>query len=221
MQVFETFRSIQGEGTRAGLAMWIVRLAGCDLACAYCDTPAARDAAAGRAASVESLVEEIDAAPLPWVLITGGEPLLQAAEVNRLADALIGRGCAGHGPPGRGRAREVLVETSGAHPIDLLDPRCVRIVDLKTPGSGMADRTCWRNVDLLTERDEVKFVLTGRADYEWAKDVVRQHGLLDRATVLFGAAAPALEPRALAGWILEDRLPVRLNVQLHKVLGLP
>ncbi len=209
MQVFETFRSIQGEGTRAGLPTWIVRLAGCDLACAYCDTPAARDPAAGRVATVESLVAAVEAAPLPWVLITGGEPLLQAAEVNRLADALIGRG------------REVLVETSGAHPIDLVDPRCVRIVDLKTPGSGMADRMCRRNVDLLTERDEVKFVLTGRADYEWAKEVVERHGLLGRATVLFGPAAPMLEPRVLAGWILEDRLPVRLNVQLHKVLGLP
>ena len=209
MQVFEIFSSIQGEGTRAGLPMVFVRLAGCDLACAYCDTPAARDPRAGREMSVEAVVEAGAAAPLPWVLITGGEPLLQAAETGRLAEALLARG------------REVLIETSGAHPIDALDPRVVRIVDFKTPGSGMADRTWWHNVDLLTPRDEVKFVLTGRADYDWAKEVVRRHDLPDRVAVLFGAAAPMLSPRVLAEWILADRLPVRLNVQLHKVLGLP
>jgi len=210
MQVFETFRSLQGEGTRTGLPMWFVRVAGCDLACAYCDTSAARDPAAGHAVSVEALVREMAAAPLPAVLITGGEPLLQADEVNRLAAALLADG------------REVLLETSGAHAVDLVaDPRVVRIVDFKTPGSGMADRMCPRNVDLLTPRDEAKFVLTGRADYEWARTFVERHDLIGRTTVLFGAAAPALEPRTLAEWILDDRLPVRLNVQLHKWLGLP
>ena len=209
MRVFEIFRSIQGETTRAGLPTWFVRLAGCDLACTYCDTAAARDPAAGRAMTIAEVLAAIATPALPHVAITGGEPMHQVAEVNALIAALASAG------------RKILVETNGAHPIDALDPRAVRIVDVKTPGSGMAERMLWRNLDLVRPGDEVKFVLTGPADYEWAKDVVRQHGLLDRATVLFGAAAPTLEPRTLAGWILEDRLPVRLNVQLHKVLGLP
>jgi 7-carboxy-7-deazaguanine synthase len=117
--------------------------------------------------------------------------------------------------------REVLVETNGAHPIDALDPRAVRIVDVKTPGSGMADRMCLRNLDLVTPRDEVKFVLTGRKDYDWSKDVLARHRLAGRTTVLFGAAAPLLDSATLARWILDDGLPVRLNVQLHKMLGLP
>lgn len=209
MRVFEIFRSIQGETTRVGLPMAFVRVAGCDLACSYCDTPDARPTDAGRDMTVAEVLARLDETGLPWCMITGGEPLLQAAETGRLAEALLARG------------REVLIETSGAHPIDALDPRVVRIVDFKTPGSGMADRTWWHNVDLLTPRDEVKFVLTGRADYDWAKEVVRRHDLPDRVAVLFGAAAPMLSPRVLAEWILADRLPVRLNVQLHKVLGLP
>ncbi|MBM4020143.1 MAG: 4Fe-4S cluster-binding domain-containing protein [Planctomycetes bacterium] len=208
MQVFEIFRSIQGETSRAGLPMWFVRLAGCDLACTYCDTPAARDPAAGREVSVADVAVAVSASALPWVAITGGEPLLQAAEVNALVAALAAQG------------RGVLVETSGAHPIDVLDPRAVRIVDVKTPGSGMADRMHWRNLDLVAERDEVKFVLTGREDYEWARGLVSRRRLAARTTVLFGSAAPCLEPRTLAEWILADALPVRLNFQVHKMLGL-
>jgi 7-carboxy-7-deazaguanine synthase len=209
MQVFEIFRSIQGETARAGGPMWFVRLAGCDLACAYCDTPAARDPAAGRRMTVAEVLATVAAPPLPWVAVTGGEPLLQAAEVNALLAALLDRG------------RQVLVETGGAHPIDALDPRAVRIVDVKTPGSGMAGRMLWRNLDLVRPSDEVKFVLTGRDDYEWAKSVVARHGLAGRTTVLFGAAVPLLDAASLARWILDDGLPVRLNLQLHKLLGLP
>jgi 7-carboxy-7-deazaguanine synthase len=209
MRVFEIFRSIQGETTRAGLPMWFVRLAGCDLRCSYCDTAAARDPEAGRAMTVEEVVAAVSSPALPHVAITGGEPMHQAAEVNALVAALVSAG------------REVLVETNGAHPIDALDPRAIRIVDVKTPGSGMADRTCWRNLDLVTARDEVKFVLTGRNDYEWAKNVLARHRLIRRTTVLFGAAAPLLDPATLARWILDDHLPVRLNLQLHKLLGLP
>jgi len=209
MRVFEIFRSIQGETTRAGVPMWFVRLAGCDLACAYCDTPAARDPAAGRRMTVEDVLVAVAAPPLPWVAVTGGEPLLQAAEVNALLAALLDRG------------RQVVVETGGARPIDSLDPRAVRIVDVKTPGSGMAGRMLWRNLDLVRPSDEVKFVLTGRDDYEWAKSVVARHGLAGRTTVLFGPAAPLLDAASLARWILDDGLPVRLNLQLHKLLGLP
>jgi 7-carboxy-7-deazaguanine synthase len=209
MQVFEIFRSIQGETARAGMPMWLVRLAGCDLACAYCDTPAARDPAAGRRMAVAEVLAAVAAPPLPWVAVTGGEPLLQAAEVNALIAALLDRG------------RQVLVETGGAHPIDSLDPRAVRIVDVKTPGSGMAARMLWRNLDLARPGDEVKFVLAGRDDYEWAKTIVARHGLAGRTTVLFGPAAPLLDAASLARWILDDGLPVRLNPQLHKLLGLP
>jgi 7-carboxy-7-deazaguanine synthase len=209
MQIFEIFRSIQGETTRAGLPTWFVRLSGCDLACSYCDTTAARDPEAGQAMTVEEVLAAVASPALPHVAITGGEPMHQVAAVNAIIAPLVSAD------------REVLVETNGAHPIDALDPRAVRIVDVKTPGSGMADRMCLRNLDLVTPRDEVKFVLTGRKDYDWSKDVLARHRLAGRTTVLFGAAAPLLDSATLARWILDDGLPVRLNVQLHKMLGLP
>ena len=209
MRVFEIFRSMQGETARAGLPMWFVRLAGCDLRCTYCDTARARDPQAGRAMTVEEVLAAVATPALLHVAITGGEPMQQVQAVNALIAALATL------------KREILVETNGAHPIDALDPRAVRIVDVKTPGSGMADRVCWRNLDLVTARDEVKFVLTGRADYDWSKDVLARHRLAGRTTVLFGAAAPLLDAATLARWILDDGLPVRLNLQLHKLLGLP
>ena len=256
MQIFEIFQSLQGETSRAGLPMHFIRLAGCRLACSYCDTPAARDPAAGRAMSVAEVLAAVSEAgdrrhetrgmrleagdgrnnnpgflcrssslkspafrscrasslqPTAcslWTAITGGEPLLQLDDLNVLLAALFERG------------RRVLVETSGAYSIDSLDARAVRIVDVKTPGSGMADRMHWPNLDLLTPHDEVKFVLTGRDDYEWAKEVVARYRLIDRTTVLFGPAAPSLDSAALARWILADALPVRLNLQIHKLLGL-
>ena len=134
--------------------------------------------------------------------------MLQADELNGLIAALIESG------------RKVLVETSGAHPIEMLDGRAARILDVKTPGSGMVERVCWSNLEHLTSEDEVKFVLVDRADYEWACHVVERHGLLERLPVLFGAACGCLDPRTLAGWLLEDGLPVRLNFQLHKHLRL-
>ena len=209
MQVYDIFQSIQGETSRVGLPMWFVRLAGCDLRCSYCDTAAARDPEAGRAMTVAEVVAAVSSPALPHVAITGGEPMHQVQEVNALVASLAANGS------------EILIETNGAHPIDVLDPRAVRIVDVKTPGSGMADRMCWRNLDLVTARDEVKFVLTGRADYDWSKKVLARHRLIGRTTVLFGAAAPLLDPATLSRWILDDGLPVRLNLQLHKLLGLP
>ncbi len=209
MRIFEIFRSIQGETTRAGVPMDFVRLAGCDLACSYCDTPAARRADAGRNMTVADVLGALPSPPLPGVMITGGEPLLQVEELNRLIAALIESG------------RKVVVETSGAHPTDMLDDRAVRILDVKTPGSGMGDRVCWSNLEHLRPDDEVTFVLVDRADYEWACHVVERHGLLERLPVLFGAARGRLDPRLLAGWLLEDGLPVRLNFQLHEYLRLP
>ncbi len=209
MRVFEIFRSIQGETTRAGVPMDFVRLAGCDLACSYCDAPAARRADAGRDMTVADVLGAMPSPPLPWLMITGGEPLLQVEELNRLIASLIESG------------RKVVVETSGAHPTEMLDNRAVRILDVKTPGSGMGDRVCWSNLEHLRPEDEVTFVLADRADYEWACEVVERHGLLERLPVLFGAARGRLDARLLAGWLLEDGLPVRLNFQLHKYLRLP
>jgi 7-carboxy-7-deazaguanine synthase len=223
MQIFEIFRSIQGETTQAGLPTWFVRLAGCDLACTYCDTAAARDPAAGRAMTVAEVLTAIATPALPHVAITGGEPMHQVEGPAKMGSGASRRRAPDPISAGPSSAvwREVLVETNGAHPIDALDPRAVRIVDCKTPGSGMAARMCWRNLDLVTARDEVKFVLTGRADYDWAKGVLVRHRLAGRTTVLFGAAAPRLDPATLARWILDDGLPVRLNIQLHKMLGMP
>jgi 7-carboxy-7-deazaguanine synthase len=189
--------------------MDFVRLAGCDLACAYCDTADARDFAAGRNMTVAEVLAALPQPPLEWLEITGGEPAHQAVEVNQLVAALIDGG------------RRVMIETNGAHPIDLFDSRAIRIVDVKTPGSGMAHRNCWRNLELLTPQDEVKFVLTGRADYDWAKEVFAQHRLAQKSAVLFSPVAPGLEPRTLAEWIVADALPARLNLQIHKILKLP
>ena len=209
MRVFDIFRSIQGEGTRAGLVMDFVRLAGCDLACTYCDTPEARDPSAGRDMTVADVLAALPSPPVPCVEITGGEPMLQPKEVGELVARLIAGG------------REVLVETSGAHLVQGLRADAVRILDVKTPGSGMAHRMCWANLDHITHRDEVKFVLTDRADYEWAKQVVARHRLADRAVVLFSPAGPSLSAAALARWMIDDTLPVRLNLQIHKYLRLP
>jgi len=207
MNVYEIFRSLQGETSRVGLPMDFVRLAGCDLACSYCDTPEARDASAGRDMSVAEVLAALPAPPLEWVMITGGEPLLQVDAVNALVDALHAGG------------RPSLVETSGAHPTDTLDPRAIRILDWKTPGSGMAERMCRENLGRLRPEDEVKFVLTGRSDYEWARQITADERLVERATVLFGPARPHLDEKTLAGWLASDALTVRLNVQLHKWLG--
>jgi 7-carboxy-7-deazaguanine synthase len=209
MRVFDIFRSIQGESTRAGLAMDFVRLAGCDLECSYCDTPEARDPGAGRDMTVAEVLAALPSPALPCVEITGGEPMLQIWDVNALAAALLRRG------------RTVLIETSGAHPIDGLDARPVRIVDVKTPGSGMASRMCWTNLDRLQPHDEVKFVLTGREDYDWAKQVAARYDLAERVAVLFSPGHPSLEGRTLAEWIVADALSVRLNLQIHKYLRLP
>jgi 7-carboxy-7-deazaguanine synthase len=209
MRIYEIFRSLQGETSLAGTPMWFVRLAGCDLECSYCDTARARAPEGGREMTAAEVVAVVSSPPLLWTAITGGEPLLQREAVNDLIAALHDSG------------RQVLVETSGAHPLDDLDPRAVRILDIKTPGSGMADRMVAENLDLLRPQDEVKFVLTGRPDYQWARQVVEKFSLGGRVTVLFSPAAPGLPPETLAQWIVEDALPVRLNLQLHKILGLP
>ncbi len=203
LTVNETFFSIQGEGTRAGQPCVFVRLTGCPLRCSWCDTAYAFQEGARR--SVDDVVREIAHYPCRRVLVTGGEPLAQPAAfalVSRLLDD----------------GWQVLVETSGHIALDGLDRRAITILDVKAPGSGETHRMEWRNLDLLAASDEVKFVLAGRADYEWSRDLVREKGLAARCVVLFAPVHGVLDPGRLGRWILEDGLEVRLQVQLHKYL---
>jgi 7-carboxy-7-deazaguanine synthase len=203
LTVNEVFLSIQGEGTRAGRPCVFVRLTGCPLRCAWCDTAYAFHEGARR--DEEGLLAEVRRFPARLLCLTGGEPLAQPDAfpfVTRLLDD----------------GWEVVVETSGHLPLEPLDPRAVAIVDVKTPGSGESGRMRWSNLDRLRGTDEVKFVIDGRADYEWSRDLALGRGLAGRCTVLFSPVHGVLDPGLLGRWILEDGLPVRLQVQLHKYL---
>jgi len=205
MRVTEIFTSIQGESTHAGRPCTFIRTTGCDQRCVWCDTAYAFEG--GTEMSLEALFDEVKRRGVPLVELTGGEPLLQP-DAPAFLEALCDRG------------HEVLLETGGSRPIAGLDPRVKRILDLKCPGSGMSERVLWENLPHLKEGDEVKFVIGDRADYEWARDVTAGHGLA-RLPVLFAPVHGALGPQALAEWILGDRLPVRLQVQVHKFVWSP
>jgi 7-carboxy-7-deazaguanine synthase len=203
LTVNEVFFSIQGEGTRAGQPCVFVRLTGCPLRCVWCDTAYAFHDGTKRAE--DDVLAEIAGHPCRLVLLTGGEPLSQPAAfpfVTTLADA----------------GWQVLVETSGHVPLDGLDPRAAAIMDVKAPGSGEAHRMEWRNLGLLRAKDELKIVLAGRHDYEWARALVQERRLHERCPVLFSPVHGRLDPGELGRWILDDGLPVRLQVQLHKYL---
>jgi len=207
LTVNEIFYSIQGESTWVGLPCVFVRLTGCDLRCSYCDTAYAFTE--GTCRTLDDVLAATLAFDCPLVEITGGEPLLQPAALP-LMTALCDAG------------RTVLMETSGAHDISRVDPRVHRIIDLKTPGSGESARNLWGNINRLTLRDEVKCVLTSRADYEWAREKTLHFNLLPRVkSVLFSPAFGQIDPAQIAAWILEDNLPVRLQLQLHKILWDP
>lgn len=221
LRINEIFFSIQGESTWAGCPCVFVRLTGCHLRCTYCDTEYSFKEGSTR--SIDTVVEEVCSHPADLVQITGGEPLLQW-RVHDLITALCDRG------------KTVLIETSGACDISVCDPRAIRIMDLKTPGSGECERNLWSNIDYLTKYDEVKFVICDRADYEWAKGIIVKYKLdLHCRAVLMSAVfeqPPGLEiaghaglhPRELAEWMLNDPprkddgsvIPIRMQTQLHK-----
>jgi 7-carboxy-7-deazaguanine synthase len=203
LRVSEIFHSIQGESTRAGLPTTFVRLTGCPLRCVWCDTEYAF--AGGTAMSVAQVMDRIEAIGCRTVCVTGGEPLAQKA-CPPLLQALCDSGYS------------VSLETSGALDISAV-PECVScIVDLKAPDSGEVDRNLWSNLDHLTRSDELKLVLASEADYEWAKSVMATRHLAERCPILFSPVPDRLDPAALAGWILRDQLPVRLQLQLHKII---
>lgn len=203
LRVTEIFHSLQGESTRAGLPTVFVRLTGCPLRCVWCDTEYAF--AGGEPLTVAEILGRVLAYRCAVVCVTGGEPLAQKA-CPALLEALCDAGLS------------VSLETGGALDIAPVDPRVSRIVDLKAPDSGEVGRNRWENLALLTPRDELKLVLASRADYEWACDAVRRHALDSRCPVLFSPVHGRLDPRQLAEWILEDHVPVRFQVQLHKLL---
>lgn len=204
LQVTEIFRSIQGESTYSGLPCGFVRLTGCPLRCRYCDTQYAWDG--GESQPLDEVVTTILSFGVALAEITGGEPLAQAA-TPALTGELLSKGLT------------VLVETSGALPVDILPEGVIRIMDIKCPDSDMSDRMDWDNITRLNEQDEVKFVLSSRADYEWSRDILaRQQWPMPAAQRLFSPAHGRVSPRELAEWILADRLPVRMQVPLHRVI---
>ena len=203
LKVSEIFFSLQGEASRAGLPTVFVRLSGCPLRCVWCDTEHAFSD--GRRMTLTQILADVGSYATRQVCVTGGEPLAQKNCLPLLA-ALCD---AGH---------EVCLETSGALDISAVDARVSRIVDLKAPGSGESAKNRWANLALLTMRDELKFVIKDRVDYEWARQTITEHRLDAVCPLLFSPVQGEIDPTALAEWILADRLPARFQLQLHKLL---
>ena len=206
MRVTEIFHSIQGESSYAGQPCVFVRLTGCPLRCTWCDTDYAFHG--GQECSIDEALEKVHRYGGRLVEVTGGEPLAQPESLpflTRLCDA----------------GYTVLLETSGAIDIAPVDSRVHVILDVKCPGSGMTDRMYWPNLSQLAAKDEAKFVLADRADYDWAREILAQHDVAGRCAVLFSPVFGSLDVRELAEWILADRLPVRFQLQMHKYIWAP
>ncbi|MCA9580869.1 MAG: radical SAM protein [Myxococcales bacterium] len=202
--VHEIYRSVQGESTFAGVPCTFVRLTGCNLRCTWCDTPDAFHG--GERMPVDDVVARALALGTEAIEVTGGEPLLQPGTIALLA-SLVDTG------------KTILLETSGERDIGAVDPRVHRIMDLKAPGSGESERNRWENIPLLTARDEVKFVIADRADYLWAAETIRAHDLSSRVhAVLLSPVHGVLDPKELVRWTLDDGLPCRVQLQLHKYI---
>ena len=206
LTVNEIFHSIQGESTRAGQPCVFVRLTACDLRCTWCDTPYAFHE--GRKMSVDDVLQAVEEYACPLVEITGGEPLLQD-EVYPLMERLLHSG------------HTVMLETGGHRLIDRVPTAVVKVVDVKCPGSGESAKNEWRNLEMLAPHDEVKFVIADRADYEFARDVVLWKMPINPAAILFSPVHGVLDAKTLAEWVLSDRLPVRVQLQLHKFIWHP
>lgn len=202
LSINEIFYSIQGESTYAGKPCVFVRLAGCDLRCSWCDTTYAFHE--GQKMSVDDVLQQVDRYGSPLVEVTGGEPLLQE-DVYPLMDRLLESG------------RTVLLETGGQVDVSRVPGDVIKVMDVKCPASGESAKNDWGNIDRLGSRDQVKFVIQDREDYEFARDTLKRHALERRcAAVLFSPVHGVLDPKDLSAWILEDRLPVRLQLQIHK-----
>lgn len=206
MKINEIYQSIQGEATFAGQPCIFIRTTGCNLRCEWCDTSYAFYE--GQELSLEETLGQVEAYAPRLVELTGGEPLLQK-EAPALVSRLIDRGYT------------VLIETSGSLDIRPIDPRAILIMDIKCPGSGMSEAMCWENIPALRPSDQVKFVIKDRSDYDWAVGVLDKYPALRKQTVLFSPVFGALDPQRLAEWILEDGLPVRLQLQIHKYIWHP
>jgi 7-carboxy-7-deazaguanine synthase len=203
LKVNEIFFSIQGESSFAGIPFVLVRLTGCNLRCSYCDTKYAYEE--GENLSVKQILKEIKKFECKYVEITGGEPLLQD-ETPFLVDFLIDKGF------------KVLVETNGTKDVSVLSEKAIIVMDIKCPSSGESDKTDWDNLKRLGLKDEVKFVLTEKSDYDWAKKVIKEKKLTGKFTILLSPVSEKIDPATLAEKILEDNLNVRLQLQLHKIL---
>lgn len=203
LKITEIFLSLQGESSRVGWPTSFIRLTGCPLRCVYCDSAYAFHG--GHWLELDAVLAQVRNQGVHHVCVTGGEPLAQKGCLSLLR-ALCDAGYS------------VSLETSGAMDITAVDPRVVRVVDIKTPGSGEVERNRWENLPLLRSQDEVKFVLCNRADYDWAVQQMTQHDIARRCAVLFSPSQDQLPARELADWIVRDRLPVRFQLQLHKVL---
>ena len=206
LTVNEVYASVQGESSFAGLPCVFIRLTGCALRCVWCDSEFTFTQGTRR--TIDDVLAEVRGHHLPLVEVTGGEPLLQK-NVHVLIGALLDEG------------KTVLLETGGDQDISAVDPRAVVIMDAKCPGSGMMDRMDWANLDRLRPHHEVKFVIADRADYEWSRELIAKHRLDRRARLLMGCVFGRVDPGNVVAWIMDDRLPVRFQLQLHKVIWEP
>lgn len=203
LRITEIFHSLQGESTTVGLPTVFVRLTGCPLRCGYCDTAYAFHG--GKTLEIDTILTRVQSFDCRHICVTGGEPLAQPGCINlltRLCDANLA----------------VSIETSGARDIKDVDPRVMIVMDLKTPDSGESSKNMLSNLRHLKPTDQIKFVICSRADYDWACDMLTKHNLTQHAQILFSPSFEQIKPKTLAEWILKDRLPVRFQLQLHKLL---